>query len=126
MGHREIVASSKIYRKVNNDLADALGLEPGHTKSPSDDFARLVEQVSSSPGIDERELSTLAKRFYQMGVRRGLIHATDLMTEGHFFMKGGACCAEGDTTLVIRVRMPDGNRVRLNLEFQASDLGFTD
>jgi hypothetical protein len=126
MSTKEIVASSKTYRKATGMVADALGIDADYSGTPSRDFKKIVRQIQATPEIDESQLSAIAEKYYRIGMRGGLRLATDLMAQGHFFIKGNKCYAEGNTTFERRLRMPDGERAQFEFDFSPDDLGFTD
>ena len=124
MGSKEIVASSKTLIKASGMVADALGIDPEYTGSPAADFARLVDQIRNEPEIDEGQISEIAEKFYRIGVRAGLRLATDLMVEGHFFMKGPQCFSEGNLKTTRKLKLPDGTWREVKFDYSPKELGF--
>lgn len=112
-------ASSKTYRHATNLLADELDIEPDHTDRPSEDYLRALDLVGD-------KLRARARKYYRLGVRRGLIAACDRMLQGDLTLDGDTLrLSEGGVTVTVKVRYaPDDNKKRQSFKFTPAELEF--
>jgi hypothetical protein len=118
MSRTEAKASSRTLRKASNKLAKKIGTVVRHTRTPSADFDRLVTKV--------RDPRKLAEHYYRLGLRRGLIRATDYVAEGKFKLgKDGSLLASDSVTISVRLGLPGLPTQDRQFKFASSDLGFS-
>jgi hypothetical protein len=110
-------AASATYRKATNSLAEKLGVEPKHTQSPSEDFEKILSELDESS-------SQIARRFYRLGLFRGLRKATDWVVDGTLEYKDGALIAPESLHVKVRVKMPNEEWKKKRFVFSAKKLGF--
>ena len=125
-------ASSKTYRKVVNQLSEAIGQEPEHTNSPLEDFEGLVGEIAEladqAERFDQRAVRKRLINWYKRGIRRGYITACDALIrpEGELSLKEDTLFFNAAST-TIRVRMKiDGKWIRKKFQFSSEDLEFED
>lgn len=95
-----IEASSATYRKATNSIAEYLGVTPEHSKSPKHDFEKLLM------GLDDK-VAEIALNFYRMGLRRGLIKATDWVVDGKLKYKDGRLTGPDSFVITMNIKMPN-------------------
>ena len=139
-------ASSATYRKVNNALADAVGVEPNHTQYPSGDFERLAKSSKKRMKSLEKDLANANKRIkalkkglakadkkrllesYKEGLRRGYITACDSLInpDGELSLKGGELFCDSKH-IKIRARMKVDREWHVKtFDFHRKELEFED
>jgi hypothetical protein len=111
--------ASKALRGASNRLAKKLGAKPKHTRWPRQDFDRLLKGI--------RDPRLIAEYYYTMGLRRGLIRATDYIADGTFELdKDGALRSPHKITVDVRLGLPNRGVKLRTFKFDADDLGFDD
>jgi hypothetical protein len=109
--------ASKALRGASNRLAKKLGSKVKHTRSPRKDFDQLLGDV--------RDPRKLALHYYEMGLRRGLICATDLMLDATLEIdKNGDVRAPKNIEVDVRLGLPARDVKPRAFKFKAIDLGF--
>ena len=114
-----IEAASATYRKATQAVADSIGIEAEHSKWPSEDFEQIIESL-------EGNTQKLALKFYRLGLRRGLIKATDWVVDGPLNYKAGTLYAPNELEVKIRVRLPNNVWKKKRFKFKHKELGFSD
>ena len=119
MSNREAEASSKTYRHAINILADELDIEPDHSDRPSQDYQRAVDVLGD-------KLRERARKYYRLGIRRGLIVACDRMLEGKLTLDGDTLrLPNAGVTVRVKVRYaPDDDKESESFKFTPSELEF--
>lgn len=119
MSSREAQASSKTYRHAVNILADELDVEPDHTDSPSEDYLRAVEVVGD-------KLRERARKYYRLGMRRGLIAACNKVLEGELTLDGDTLwMPNAGMTVKVKIRYaPGDDKESHSFRFTPSELEF--
>jgi hypothetical protein len=112
-----IGAASATYRKAVNKVAQALRIDPNHTRYPSEDF----ESISDL--IDEKSRER-AFQWYRRGLRRGFEEACDAIVEGKLELKGNTLYCPNKVVISVRMKFKDAPRVEHEFTFSADDLGF--
>jgi hypothetical protein len=109
---------SKVYRKVVNKLAGALGVSPRHTRYPSVDFVDLVADVD--PKSRDRAL-----KMYKLGLRRGFDVATTAVVEGNLVYQADELMCPDTFTIRAGVKFKGQPRETVEFTFTAEELGFS-
>ena len=119
VSNREAEASSKTYRHAINVLADELDIEPDHSGRPSQDYLRAVELLGD-------KLREHARKYYRLGIRRGLIVACDRMLEGELVLEGDTLrLPNTGVTVKVKVRYaPEDDKKSDSFKFTPSQLEF--
>ncbi len=117
-----VAVASRTYRKSVNKISQKFELEARHSRSPLRDLEAVLERVDEK---HRGELRKVLVNFYKMGVKRGLIVATDLMAEGQFHQKDGYVYSPSEVKLNLKVR-PGGSTEWTQVKFKVSsqDMGF--
>ena len=112
-------ASSKTYRRATNLLANELDIEPDHTDRPSEDYLRALDLAGD-------KLREQARRYYRLGVRRGLIAACDRMLQGDLTLDGDTLrLSTSDVTVIVKIRYAlDDDKKRESFKFTPAELKF--
>lgn len=126
MGKGGAEASSKTYRKVVDQLSEAIGWEPEHTKYPSEDFQNLVDAIVevADPHAVRRRLIA----WYKKGIRRGYITACNALIrpDGELSLKDDTLfCNKAQVTVQVRMKI-DGEWTKKKFRFSSKDLEFED
>ena len=119
MPNREAGASSKTYRHAINILADELDIEPVHSDRPSQDYLHAVELLGD-------KLREHARKYYRLGIRRGLIVACDRMLEGKLTLEGDTLwLPNAGVTVKVKIRYaPGDDKESDSFRFTPSQLEF--
>lgn len=118
MKAREVIgAASATYRKAVNKVAQAIRVDPNHTRYPSEDF----ESISDL--IDEKSRER-ALQWYRRGLRRGFEEACDAIVEGKLELKGKTLYCPNEVVISVRVKFKDTSRSEMEFTFSADELGF--
>ena len=129
----DAAASSATYRKAVNIIADQIGVEPTHTRYPSEDFERLTKSYkkhlikSVKKGLANAHKERLIE-WYKRGLRRGYITACDSLIDpdGELSLEGGELLCDSKH-IKIRVRLKiDGKWHKKTFDFHRKDLEFED
>jgi hypothetical protein len=100
-----------------NKIADALQIEPLHTRHPSEDLDFHVDQ------IDEKSKDR-ALKMYRKGLRRGLINACDAILKGDLELKNNTLYAPKKVTIPIKIRFKGERGKNEKFVFTAKELRF--
>ena len=119
MANREAEASSKTYRRAINILADELDIEPDHSERPSQDYLRAVNLLGD-------KLRERARKYYRLGIRRGLIVACDRLLEGELEFDGDTLwLPKAGVAVKVKLRYaPDDDKDPDSFRFTPSELEF--
>ena len=112
-----IKAASATYRKATIEVAKKLEVKPEHTRIPSDDFQEITEMI---PG----KMKEKAIKWYKMGIKRGLIKATDMMLLGKIRLKGKTLYCPSKFDVQVRTKFAGEDRVKRKFRLKAKDIGF--
>lgn len=118
MGRREeIKAASATYKKATNEVAKKLKVTPVQTGHPSDDFFETIDLIPEK--TKERAI-----KWYELGIKRGMANATDMILDGTFSMHNNNL--EGPAIIKVRVRTRFNGEDWVHREFviRASEIGF--
>jgi hypothetical protein len=117
MSNSPVGAASATYRKAVNGIAEALDLEPSHSKYPSSDFEAALEAIPDA-------MKEQAIEWYIRGIKRGMAKATDLMAEGKIYVQDGSVCAPAKIELKVRTKLRGGEWDRHAVKVLATEIGF--
>jgi len=117
MSKSPVAAASATYRKTVNDIADALGVDPAHTRYPSLD---LEDAVAGIPDA----MKDNAIEWYVRGIKRGMAKATDMMLNGDIYLEEGTVYAPETMKVKVRTRMNGGDWERLVVSVSCHEIGF--
>lgn len=118
MKAKEVIgAASATYRKVVNKVAQALRVDPNHTRYPSEDLESITDL------IDEKSKER-ALQWYRRGLRRGFEEACDAIAEGKLELKNGSLYCPNEVVISVRIKFKDTPRVEKEFVFSADELGF--
>jgi len=112
-----VASASATYRKAVNTIADALRIDPQHTRYPSEDLdlhAELIDEKSKERALE----------WYRRGLRRGFINACDAILEGDLELKGNTLYAPKKIVISVRVRFKGDKRRDKEFVFSSEELGF--
>ena len=109
--------ASATYRKAVNKIADALRIDPQHTRYPSEDLDIHADQ------IDEKSKER-ALKMYRKGLRRGFINACDAILEGDLELKKNILYAPKKVTISVRIKFKGKKWKTEEFEFSSDELGF--
>jgi len=101
-----VAAASATYRKAVNAIGDALGVEPQHGDTPSDDleiYADLIEEKSKERAIE----------WYRRGLKRGFINACDAMLRGNLQLK--------QKILILNTKSNKTSEISVKVKFRGED-----
>ncbi|KEZ69277.1 hypothetical protein AAY86_15090 [Pseudomonas amygdali pv. tabaci str. ATCC 11528] len=112
-----VAASSATYRKAVNRVAEALREPPNHSRYPSEDFEEIVDL------IDEKSRDR-AIQWYERGVRRGFIEATNAMLDGQLELKNNTLYCPSNVEISVRVKFRGEEWHKMRIKFTAKDLDF--
>lgn len=110
-------AASATYRKVVNKIAEALQIEPLHTRYPSDDLDFYVDQ------IDDKSKDR-ALKMYRKGLKRGFINACDAILKGELELKRNTLYAPKKVTISVKITFKGERGKSEKFVFTAKELGF--
>jgi hypothetical protein len=110
-------AASATYRKAVNKIADALQIEPLHTRYPSEDLDVYVDQ------IDEKSKER-ALKMYRKGLKRGFINACDAILKGDLEMKDNTLYAPKKVMISVKITFKGERAKSEKFVFTAKELGF--
>jgi hypothetical protein len=111
--------ASKALRGATNRLGKKLRIKVRHTRRPRADFDRLLNNV--------RDPAKVAEHYYKLGLRRGLILATDYVVDGTFELgKDDVLLSSDKITVDVRLGLPGQAVKPRNFKFNADDIGFDD
>jgi hypothetical protein len=110
-------AASPTYRKAVNKIADALQIDPLHTKYPSEDLDFHVDQ------IDEKSKDR-ALKMYRKGLKRGFINACDAILEGDLEIKDKTLYAPKKVTISVKIKFKGEKWRSEEFVFSSKELGF--
>lgn len=110
-------AASATYRKAVNEIADALGTDPTHTKYPSLDFDEAVDAIPE-------EMKKKALEWYERGIKRGMAHATDLMASGDISVSDGVVTAPATIKLKVRTKFKGEDWESRQVLVNCGEIGF--
>lgn len=113
-----IGASSATYRKAVNKLAKKLKRQPSHSKYPSSDFEEIVEYTVSEV------MKEKALQWYEMGIKRGMAKATDMMLFGKIYKKNEEVFAPDEFTIKVKTRFSGEDWERHEFLIKSEDIGF--
>ena len=117
MRTKEGSAASATYRKATNEIAKQLKVDPEHTKFPSDDFQEMAEMI---PGKRKEKALT----WYEMGVKRGLSKATDMMLDGKIHLKGNTLYCRNSFAVKVKTKFAGEKWTKRKFTIKAEDIGF--
>jgi len=112
-----VAAASAAERKAVNMIADALDINPKHTRYPSEDLSRHVDF------IDEKSKKR-AMQWYRRGLKRGFISACDAVIDGDLEFEDGILYSPEKITISICVKFRRGEFERKKFRFSSKELGF--
>ena len=110
-------AASATYRKAVNTIAEALRIDPQHTRYPSEDLdihAELIDEKSKERALE----------WYRRGLKRGFINACDAILEGDIELKGNTLIAPKKVFISVRIKFKGEKRKDEEFIFSSHDLGF--
>lgn len=117
MSDSPIGAASATYRKAVNGIAEAIKVDPRHTKHPSEDFQDMIDEIPEA--IREKAL-----QWYERGIKRGMRKATDLMAEGEIYREGDTVHAPNIMKVNTKIKMSGGEWEKYSVTIKAKDIGF--
>ena len=118
MSKSPVGAASATYRKAVNGIAEALDVEPSHSRYPSLDFEAALETIPEA--IREQAIE-----WYIRGIKRGMAKATDLMAEGKIYVhEDGTLRAPAKMEVKVRTRLRGEEWERHALNVKATEIGF--
>ncbi len=112
-----IKAASATYRKATNEVAKHLKVKPTHTKIPGDDFKEITEMIPEK--IKEKAI-----KWYEMGIKRGFINATDMMLNRKINLKGKKLYCPKKFDLKVKTKFSGEDWQKRNFIIKAKDIGF--
>lgn len=112
-----IKAASATYRKATNAIADTIGVNPEHTGYPKEDFEEIINKLDGN-------LNEVALKFYRLGLRRGMIKATDMVVDGTLKYDKGILECPGDIEVKVKIKMPNEDIKKKKFTFKPKSIGF--
>jgi len=112
-----IKASSTTYRKATNEVAKKLKLKADHTKYPSDDFKEITDLIPD-------KIKDKALKWYKIGIKRGLMKATDLMLDGKIHKKGDTIYCPNSFDIKVKTKFSGEKWTKRKYKINAEDIGF--
>jgi hypothetical protein len=100
-----------------NKIADALRIDPQHTRYPSEDLDVHADR------IDEKSKDR-ALKMYRKGLRRGFINACDAILEGDLELKQNTLYALGRITISVRIKFKGEKWKDEEFVFSSGELEF--
>lgn len=110
-------AASATYRKAINEIAEAVGKDPEHSRYPRTDFEAALESIPEA-------MREKALEWYERGIRRGLSTATDLMADKTIYLKDGVVYAPKTIKVKVRIKMSGTEWTSREFSIRSSDIGF--
>jgi len=112
-----IDASCATYRTATNTVAKQLKIDPEHTTHPSDDFQEIAELI---PEMQKEK----ALQWYEMGIKRGMINATNMMLDGTLKLNDGTLYCPENIKVRVKTRFAGEDWKKQKFEFKAEEIGF--
>jgi hypothetical protein len=110
-------ASSKTYRFVVKEMAKKLKVKPINTRFPSDDFAIMADLIPE-------KIKRQALKWYEIGIRRGLTKATEMMLDGKMHKEGSTLYCPRKFEVNVKTRFSGGKWISRKYRIRATDIGF--
>ncbi len=110
-------AASATYRKAVNKIADALQIEPLHTRYPSEDLDFHADQI-------DEESKNRALKMYRKGLRRGFINACDAILKGDLELKDKTLYAPKKVAISVKIKFKSEKWRSEEFVFTAKELEF--
>ena len=112
-----VKAASATYRKATNAIADTIGTEPEHTGYPKEDFEKIIGELDGNA-------NEIALKFYRLGLRRGMIKATDWVVDGTFKYDNGTLECPAAIEVKVKIKMPNEEVKKKKFTFKPKSIGF--
>lgn len=104
-------------RNAVENLASALGKDVKHSRSPNADFELLLNEIP-------KKFQDKALKWYELGIRRGMKVATDMVADGRITFDGENVYAPSKISVAVRTKFLDEESVKRKFEIKAVDIGF--
>jgi len=111
--------ASKALRNATKKIGTKFKIPVKNSNRPSKDFDEILDEA-------DEKAKDYALKWYERGVKRGLIKATDLMVEGKIYKDGDTVFCDADQIDVnVKIKM-NRDEFKHSVSFRINDIGFED